>query len=225
LPEICIKIIDRLIQAATEVHGGGQLFTEPGQFPSPRFVELPISPDAERYLRLGPTFLRRHLPFWAAAMVERFMIMLIPIVTLLLPLLRFAPPVYKWQVRRRIFRCTEAGTSRSSPGRNESRRRADILTQLDGVEKDAKHSRTLGYATKPPSDAPIHPRISWTRTQPLLREPAHFPAADRPNRPVTSPRPAWPRFRMGLRYASWAGPTRGAGSGDHGRLRLLDVLC
>ena len=84
-------IIDRLIQAATEVHGGGQLFTEPGQFPSPRFVDIPISPDAERYLRLGPTFLRRHLPFWAAAMVERFMVMLIPIVTLLLPLLRFAP--------------------------------------------------------------------------------------------------------------------------------------
>ena len=49
-------IIDRLIQAATEVHGGGQLFAEPGQFPSPRFVDIPISPDAERYLRQGPAF-------------------------------------------------------------------------------------------------------------------------------------------------------------------------
>ena len=86
-------IIDRLIHAATEVHGEGQLLTEPGQFPSPRFLDIPISPDAERYLKTGPTFLRRHLPFWAATMAERFTVLLIPIVTLLLPLMRFAPPV------------------------------------------------------------------------------------------------------------------------------------
>ena len=142
-------IIDRLIQAASEVHGRGELFTEPSQFPSARFVDIPISPDAERYLRLGPTFLRRHLPFWAAAMVERFMVMLIPIVTLLLPLLRFAPPVYKWQVRRRIFRwygtlrdIEERALAATSPAE-----RADILTQLDGVEKDVRNIHVpLGYA-------------------------------------------------------------------------------
>ena len=142
-------IIDRLIQAAAEVHGGGQLFTEPGQFPSPRFVDIPISPDAERYLRLGPTFLRRHLPFWAATMVERFMVMLIPIVTLLLPLLRFAPPVYNWQVRRRIFRWY--GTLRDIEKRalagTTPAARADILTQLDGVEKDVRKIHVpLGHA-------------------------------------------------------------------------------
>jgi hypothetical protein len=142
-------IIDRLIQAATEVHGGGQLFTEPGQFPSPRFLDVPISPDAERYLRQGPTFLRRHLPFWAATMVERFMVMLIPIVTLLLPLVRFAPPVYNWQVRRRIFRWY--GTLRDIEERalacTTPVARADILNQLDGVEKDVRNIHVpLGYA-------------------------------------------------------------------------------
>ncbi len=147
--ELHPAIIDRLIQAATEVHGGGQLFTEPGQFPSPRFVDIPISPDAERYLRLGPTFLRRHLPFWAATMVERFVVLLIPIVTLLLPLLRFAPPVYKWQVRRRIFRWY--GTLRDIEERalagTTPAVRADILTQLDGVEKDVRKIHVpLGYA-------------------------------------------------------------------------------
>jgi TRAP-type uncharacterized transport system substrate-binding protein len=147
--ELHPAIIDRLIQAATEVHSGGQLFNEPGQFPSARFLDIPISPDAERYLRLGPTFLRRHLPFWAATMVERFMVMLIPIVTLLLPLLRFAPPVYKWQVRRRIFRWY--GTLRDIEERalacSTPAARADILTQLDDVEKDVRKIHVpLGHA-------------------------------------------------------------------------------
>ncbi|HTU01598.1 MAG TPA: TAXI family TRAP transporter solute-binding subunit [Candidatus Sulfotelmatobacter sp.] len=97
-------IIDQIIQAATEVNGRAQLFSEPGQFPSVRFLDIPVSPDAARYLKSGPTFLRRHLPFWAAAMVERFLVLLIPIVTLLFPLLRFGPPAYRWQVRRRITR-------------------------------------------------------------------------------------------------------------------------
>jgi len=136
--ELHPAIIDRLIQAATEVHGRGELFTEPGQFPSPRFVDIPISPDAERYLRLGPTFLQRHLPFWAATMVERFVVLLIPIVTLLLPLLRFAPPVYKWQVRRRIFRWY--GTLRDIEERalaaTAPAERADVMRELDRVEEE-----------------------------------------------------------------------------------------
>jgi TRAP transporter TAXI family solute receptor len=142
-------IIDRLIHAATEVHGGGQLFTEPGQFPSSRFVDIPMSADAERYLKSGSGFFRRHLPFWAATLAERFMVMLIPIVTLMLPLVRFAPPVYKWQVRRRIYRWY--GTLRHIEERAlvaaTPAERANVLMQLDGVEKDVRKIHVpLGYA-------------------------------------------------------------------------------
>ena len=131
-------IIDRLIQAATEVHGGGQLFSEPGQFPSPRFVDIPMSTDAERYLKSGPSFFRRHLPFWAATMVERFMVMLIPIVTLMLPLIRFAPPVYNWQVRRRIYRWYGdlREIEQRALGVTTAAELADILERLNRVEAE-----------------------------------------------------------------------------------------
>jgi len=142
-------IIDRLIQAATEVHGGGQLFTEPGQFPSPRFLDIPISQDAERYLRQGSTFFRRHLPFWAATMVERFMVLLIPILTLMLPLFRFAPPVYNWQVRRRIYRWygTLRDIERRAMAAATAAERAEVLNQLDKIERDVGQIQVpLGYA-------------------------------------------------------------------------------
>jgi hypothetical protein len=131
-------IVDRLILAATEVHGGGQLFTEPGQFPAPRFVDIPMSPDAARYLKSGPTFFRRHLPFWAATMVERFMVMLIPIITLMLPLIRFAPPVYNWQVRRRIYRWygNLRHIEQRALGVTTASERAAILEQLNRVEAE-----------------------------------------------------------------------------------------
>ena len=38
----------------------------------------------------------RFLPFWAAELAER-------LVVLLIPLARIAPPAYRWQVRSRIF--------------------------------------------------------------------------------------------------------------------------
>ena len=175
-------IIDRLIQAATEVHGGGHLFIVPGQFPSPRFVDIPINPDAVRYLTSGPTFFRRHLPFWAATMVERFMVLLIPIATLMLPLLRFAPPAYNWKVRRRINRwyktlrdIEERAVAAVAPAE-----RADILKNLGKVEEDVgKLHVPLGYAE---SHYHLRTHIQFVRTilltekvSPLSGAPGDFP--------------------------------------------------
>jgi hypothetical protein len=97
-------LVDLLLQGAAEVHGQGGLFAEPGEFPSPRYADLPLSPDAERYYRYGPPFLQRYLPFWAATQVDRLKVMLIPLVALLIPLLRVLPPTYRWRVRSRIYR-------------------------------------------------------------------------------------------------------------------------
>jgi hypothetical protein len=43
------------------------------------------------------------LPFWPAIAVERAVILGLPLLTLLIPLVRLAPEVYDWQVRRRIY--------------------------------------------------------------------------------------------------------------------------
>jgi hypothetical protein len=102
--ELHPALIDLVLRAASEIHGGPGLFEEPGQFPSPRNVDFPLSDEAERYFQSGLPFLRRALPFWAATLVERLWIMILPVLTLLIPLLRIAPPTYRWQVRRRIIR-------------------------------------------------------------------------------------------------------------------------
>jgi hypothetical protein len=101
--EIHPALVDLLLQAASEVHSHGGLFEEINQFPSPKYVDFPLQKDAVRFFKHGPPFLQRYLPFWAATLIDRLKIMLLPLVTLLIPLLKIVPPGYRWRVRRKIF--------------------------------------------------------------------------------------------------------------------------
>ncbi len=97
-------LVDLFIAAATDIHGQGQDFEKPGEFPSDLHLDFPLSKEAARVLANGPTFLRRYLPFWAAILVERLWILILPLITLTIPLLRIAPPTYRWQIQRKILR-------------------------------------------------------------------------------------------------------------------------
>ena len=92
-----------LIEAAFDRHGGGTFFAEPGRFPTKNLVDIPLSDEAKRYYKNGPSFLRRIFSFSVANFLERAWVLLIPLVTLLIPVLRAAPPLYRWSIRRKIY--------------------------------------------------------------------------------------------------------------------------
>ncbi len=94
-----------LLQAMTEVNGKGGFFQRAGEFPAYQDQSFLLSPDAQRYYKSGPPFLQRYLPFWLAVLVERMFVMILPLLMLSLPLLKFAPAVYAWRVRSKIYRC------------------------------------------------------------------------------------------------------------------------
>ncbi len=94
-----------LLQAMTEVNGRGGFFQRAGEFPAYKDQSFPLSTDAQRYYKSGPPFLQRYLPFWLAVLVERLFVMILPLVMVLLPLLKFAPAIYSWRVRSKIVRC------------------------------------------------------------------------------------------------------------------------
>lgn len=93
-----------MLDAAQRIHASEIVHGEQGRFPSAAHTDFPLSDEARRWFEHGPSFLRRWLPFWAANMVDRLWVLLIPLATVMVPLLRAAPPVYRWQVRRRIYR-------------------------------------------------------------------------------------------------------------------------
>lgn len=92
-----------LLEAMVTTHRGGTLLSEPGTFPTPTRIDLPLSKEAERYYERGPSFLRRLFPFSVANFLERAWVLAIPLLTLGIPLVRAAPPIYRWRTRRKIY--------------------------------------------------------------------------------------------------------------------------
>lgn len=92
-----------LLEAASDIHSAPSLLAAPGQFPDGTRTDLPLSKEAQRFYRDGPSALRRYFSFGMANFLERAWILLIPLVTLLIPLVRVAPPIYRWRIRRKIY--------------------------------------------------------------------------------------------------------------------------
>jgi TRAP transporter TAXI family solute receptor len=97
-------LIDILLLAAQEVHGGGGLFEDPGEFPAPKQLDFKLTRETQRFYRSGPTFLRRYLPFWLATFVDRMKILLLPLAAFLLPFFKVMPALYRWRARSKIYR-------------------------------------------------------------------------------------------------------------------------
>jgi TRAP-type uncharacterized transport system substrate-binding protein len=142
-------LIDLLLQAAVQVHGGPGLFQRPSEFPNARSVDFPLSREADRFYKSGTRFLQRYLPFWLATLIERTLVLLIPLVAIVLPVMRFAPALYGWRARSRVYKWygklkfLESELD-ENPG---ARSRAEWLAELDRIEDQVHRLATpLAFA-------------------------------------------------------------------------------
>jgi TRAP transporter TAXI family solute receptor len=96
-------LVPLLLTAATRIHGKGDELSDPGEFPTESFCDFPVNEDAKHFYKSGQPVLQRLLPFWVASLVDRAKVMLIPLVMLMMPLMRAAPPLLRWRTRRKIY--------------------------------------------------------------------------------------------------------------------------
>ncbi len=97
-------LAELLLSLARQIHGEAGPFEQAGDFPSSKFLDFPISDAAKRFFNSGPPLLQRYLPFWAADLIDRLKIILLPLITLVYPLFKLVPPTYDWRMRSRINR-------------------------------------------------------------------------------------------------------------------------
>jgi len=95
---------DLLIGAAKEIHGGPGLYRTAGEYPAPLVRDFPLSPDAERYYKSGGKWLYKKLPFWLANLIDRLIVVVLPLVVILVPASRLLPVAYHWLMRSRIYK-------------------------------------------------------------------------------------------------------------------------
>lgn len=135
-PALC----DLLIEAAQEVHGRANLLQGAHEFPNTSTYTFPLDEEAARFYKSGNrSFAYRYLPFWTASLVSRILAVLVPIVIILIPGLRFLPQLYTWRVDSRIHRRYGElmALERESLGQLTPERRAALFERLDEIERSA----------------------------------------------------------------------------------------
>ncbi|WP_242352069.1 TAXI family TRAP transporter solute-binding subunit [Anaeromyxobacter sp. SG64] len=131
-------ISDLLIETMREVHGRPFLLQRAGEFPVAREHDLPLSADARRYYESGKRWLYRMLPFWAASLADRFLMVLVPLVLLLVPVFRLVPQVYAWRVRARLYRIYGSLLELERDVLDHAaEHQAGLLDRLDAIERRA----------------------------------------------------------------------------------------
>ncbi|MGO9830238.1 MAG: TAXI family TRAP transporter solute-binding subunit [Myxococcaceae bacterium] len=132
-----------LLEAASEIHSGPALFQRAGEFPAAEPLGVPLSQDARNFHKSGAPFLHRYLPFWLAVLVERLLILLIPLVGLLFPVLQVLPEMYYRAMERRVLalygelKLLEADADRLAPGKSS----AELVVRIDQLDNKASRLR------------------------------------------------------------------------------------
>jgi len=135
---------DLLIGAAKEIHGGPGLFRNAGEYPAPLARDFPISKEAERYYKSGEQFLYKRLPFWLASIVDRLLVLLLPLLVVIVPATRLAPAIYRWRVRSRIYKWYGAlmAIERQLRVDPSPEQRAKVHERLDAITRAVTELKT-----------------------------------------------------------------------------------
>jgi TRAP-type uncharacterized transport system substrate-binding protein len=148
-PDLHPALINLLLEATEIVHESGGDFEREGEFPTPKYLDFKLSPEAERFYKHGPPFLQRYLPFWVAIFVSRMTILLLPLIAVILPLFKVLPLVYRWRVRSKIYRWYSKLRALDPERHKEegTERLQEYLVKLEGIEEKVSNiSVPLSYS-------------------------------------------------------------------------------
>ncbi|MEO1889440.1 MAG: TAXI family TRAP transporter solute-binding subunit [Cycloclasticus sp.] len=141
-----------VLQAIQATHKSAGIFSSANQFPNNHNLTAPISDVAGRFYKNGPPFLMRYLPFWTAIMLDRFVVMIIPLLAILIPLVKVMPPLYQWRISSRIYKWYEElhAVDDKFHGQNLTpEQRQQLIDQLSHIENEVNKVKTpLSYAEK-----------------------------------------------------------------------------
>src|SRR5689334_5750008 len=126
-----------LLNAAVEIHSAPGIFHKAGQFPAGESADLPLSEEAQRFYKSGRPVLQAYLPFWMAALAERFLVVFLPALVLLYPAFRLVPQGYDWLMQSRIRRLYDEMKSIERELAAGQEPPAALKAKLDGLTQKA----------------------------------------------------------------------------------------
>ena len=140
-----------LLNTAREIHSRQSIFHRANEFPAAEADDIPLSDEAVRFYKSGPPFLHDYFPFWIAALLGKIIILLIPILGVLYPMMRFLPSLYDWAMRSKVLRMygeLRLLEDELTNTRDAERNAREMVARLDRLEEQANHLRVpVAYAS------------------------------------------------------------------------------
>lgn len=148
-------MISLMLSASYDILKSYSRLQKPGEFPSSVGMDFPLHVDAEIYLKDGPSFLHRHLPFWTAVWVGRFVKIVIPLLVIFIPLFTYIPSAKNFLLRLKLAQVyaelRELEKSASNPDlKNKSR------TDLEDIERRVNNIKVSMMDSKELYDLKSH---------------------------------------------------------------------
>jgi TRAP transporter TAXI family solute receptor len=93
-----------LLEAAHQTHRVPGLLSRAGEFPSLQGADFPLADESARFFKNGRPFLQTYLPFWMANLVQRLVLVLVPLIAVLFPLFKTIPILRHWRHNNRLHK-------------------------------------------------------------------------------------------------------------------------
>src|SRR5262249_54857196 len=139
-----------LLNAAREIHSGPSIFNHASQFPDVEAIDVPLSSEAVRFYKSGVPFLNEYFPFWMAALIRKI-VLLVPILAVLYPMMRFLPRLYDWVMRSKVLRIygeLRLLEDEMAKAHITGRDTGEMIARLDRLDEQANHLRMpIAYAS------------------------------------------------------------------------------
>ena len=133
-------MISLLLGASYDILKSYSRLQKPGEFPSSVGMDFPLHVDAEIYLKDGPSFLHRHLPFWTAVWVGRFVKIVIPLLVIFIPLFTYIPSAKNFLLRLKLAQVYAELRELEKNAFNFDLKEKN-LKDLEGIEKRVNNIR------------------------------------------------------------------------------------
>ncbi len=154
--------VSLLLGASYDILRNYSRLQKPGEFPSSKGLDFPVDLDAEIFLKDGPSFFYRHLPFWGAVWLERVIKILIPLLIILLPIFTYLPAILSLSLKIRLGRLYKS--LKNIEKRFASSEKVDrLFVELNDLEKRIERLNVSALQSKELYDLRMH--IALVRDQ------------------------------------------------------------
>ena len=177
-------------KAGFDADGDPILFYKAGEFPVGKDPEFDVAPEAVQVYKSGevplllrsvaPINKRLGIPFWFSAFVYQHgtqtILLLIPLLSILLPMFRFLPVLYNWNIKRRlIFWYDKLKALESSLDHDPSHGHvAHQVHELDRIDGAVRRLRVPSHASDQLYDLRAHIELVRQKIMPRAGAQAAF---------------------------------------------------